>query len=83
MNWISVKDRLPEKEIKVLGYFPIFDLKEECNEDRFEIQMVKLIEAFNNPYWFIYISFDGCNCFSDEHINMKPTHWMPLPEAPK
>lgn len=67
-DWISVKNKLPEKEQKVLFYVKERDeIFAGCFSLRFE----------NNQFEFVE-NLDGWNFF-EETI----THWMPLPEPPK
>jgi hypothetical protein len=75
-NWISVKDRLPEKGISIMAC-----AKYRITPERdFSYSMyVAWIENFgreNKPIWQYSWC---CGCFCGEDI----THWMPLPEPPK
>ena len=66
MEWIPVKERLPELNTDVLvcdaryGYFGIWSLEKDEREDK--------------PYW----EDDGGCWKSLDDV----THWMPLPESP-
>lgn len=66
MDWISVKDRLPENDDYVL----IFNPKDGIHIGSFDSEDVSNYDSgWNNCYeWAPY---------------MDPTHWMPLPSAPK
>jgi len=78
-EWISVKERLPER---IDDYIVVVKLKYDWER---EYGVVVDVATFNpyceNPY------IDGCwNTFNDwyegqEYIHV--THWMPLPEPPK
>ena len=68
MEWISVKDRLPDHGQQVIGFIPdefIFT----CDYDQ---------ELGFCDYWDIETENMYYRPFND-HV----THWMPLPEAPK
>ncbi len=65
-NWISVKDRLPDNEVLVLGY----------RKDRFEECF--FTGYWDKGNWSIHPS--GWNS-EDDHIR-NVTHWMPLPPPP-
>jgi hypothetical protein len=70
-NWISVKERLPEKDLSVLVYAP----HNEFLERKFWVaELVENID--NNKYWDYT---DGEYMLSFEDV----THWQPLPEPPK
>lgn len=70
MEWISVKERLPERGIHVLG--AIHDPLITRSHDLITIKLVgdKFLELFNNN------EVEGGDLY-------KVTHWMPLPEPPK
>jgi len=71
MEWISVKDRLPESETRVLTYWL------EC----VEIGYLTIPEDKRFiPYWCD--SGDEQPCYAKINENTV-THWMPLPEPPK
>lgn len=79
MEWISVKERIPDFEIDVLVYYTIQKDKKNRDGDRFgryiEIGCVSSItrgKSYENVEW------------RDKSYNaLNPTHWMPLPEPPK
>lgn len=80
-EWISVKDRLPEKQGHYLVFTSINYWKGGCNE--------------NNPNWFgttkgyentptsVLDCFFDCTGDWNRVCNHHVTHWMPLPEPPK
>jgi hypothetical protein len=71
-GWISVKDRLPENELTVIGYTPV--------DGYMFIGFHKTEVAFGYDWssWYIITSMR-----STKKITKKVTHWMPLPEPPK
>jgi hypothetical protein len=74
MNWISVKDELPnrgERGIVALWEHP------EMGE---RITLSMLDEKDGKPYWH----YLGGNLFSDRQIKASQcvTHWLRLPELP-
>jgi Protein of unknown function (DUF551) len=75
MEWISVKDRLPELDTNVLIYWKLSkDKKEGGYWDMIEIALLDSITKRKES-----ISTE----WRDSDYNTKnPTHWMPLPEPP-
>lgn len=67
MNWISVKERLPEEETDVLL----------CFEDGTMIVGFYLV-LFDETIWN---AIKDIEWYSE--CEATPTHWMPLPELPK
>lgn len=69
MNWISVKDRLPELEVAVLVYDGSnVDIAWPTGfRERYEQDLV--------PMW----NYNFCQCC---YYPEEPTHWMPLPKGP-
>ena len=74
-NWISVKDRLPEKGIEVLVSYL------NPNGTTRSVEVAKYTKCPEEYDWSSnkedtliggYLWIEG-----------KPTHWMPLPEPPK
>ena len=70
MNWISVKDRLPDDEEAVLIYWG-FDFGKGLEGEEY-YAIAQYICSEPKPYW-------------SEHDKdtMVVTHWMPLPEPPE
>lgn len=72
MEWIKVKDRLPEEDVK--------------NNDSWQKgKSIECLVRYSGNTWFgrywysaEFWILDGI-CGS----KVKPTHWMPLPEPPK
>ena len=76
-GWISVKDRLPEKQIPVLVHIkPYSDNEEDYIE---HVGMAYYTHSANGGFW---AGTDG-NMYGAIGIIHEPTHWMPLPEPPK
>lgn len=67
-RWISVEERLPEKEEYVLIRFRNNDMSVACVFDRW------------SGYTFWRAQTDEGWCAD---CDTEPTHWMPLPEPPK
>ena len=68
MNWISVKDRLPEIKKKILLL---------TDEGVIEGSLNGIGKGWN----FLWLKAHGCGCCGED--NPEVTHWMPLPESPK
>lgn len=72
-GWISVEDRLPEKEDNVLAVLG----GEVCLMAYFEFTE----NGVSNKVWgYVYDGINGDAIFDD---NYYPTHWQPLPSPPK
>jgi hypothetical protein len=87
MEWISVKNRLPEKEQKVLCY--------DVNDENYDLPFLANYETRGISFWIKHkdhyeqdykdvIGFfnEGDCCNSPEEIN-NVTHWMSLPDKPE
>lgn len=70
-NWISVKDRLPEKDESVV----VYSYEDKVNNGFY----VAWIERFNKDNLPIWQYSWCCGCF----VPGKVTHWQPLPKEPK
>jgi hypothetical protein len=75
MNWISVKDRLPPKDTRVLVY---------CNDEEDEDTQCSSGSGIHTAYIHTQLtqfseSLPNCGCTG---LNGIVTHWMPLPERP-
>jgi hypothetical protein len=72
MEWISVKDKLPEYPQVVLV----------TNKD----SNLYSTAYFNGTQWIpdpFVIGYDSWDDFTALRLMIEPTHWMPLPEPPK
>lgn len=68
-KWISVEDRLPEKE----GNYIVAEKK--GNGETYVTER-GLLHWANGPSW--------CLSWQEQYVHeIKVTHWMPLPEPPK
>ena len=73
MEWISVEDRLPEYQKNVLVVFTNIS-KQVVHSVAYVSRMSRHLGE-DTPYsdrWWIYSS----------RSEIKPAHWMPLPEPP-
>lgn len=66
-EWISVKDRLPEFNVRILAI--------DVDGD---IYAVVYVNDPNYEHYFAIVS-SGCGCCD---TSVEATHWMPLPEPP-
>lgn len=84
MNWISVKEQLPELHITVLAYVKVgykCDFLKKWKDDRpTEI----ITEYFSKSYGTLEF-LTNCECSGMEHDRerFEVLAWMQLPEAPK
>jgi len=69
MNWISVKDKVPNLNAFVLS----------TDGNLVSITSYEYNEHIQEYYWN-YLS-SGCGCCDKDMPNV--THWMPLPEPPQ
>ena len=68
MNWISVKERLPDEGVEVLVYCCYF--KDNCSQE------IASLDSYGGiQYW----DLEGRQYLEMEDV----THWMPLPEPPE
>ena len=74
MKWISVKERLPELNQRVLVYIPRW--RNDCWEVSFR-------DKDKNGEWYKEFVSDCCDTFDSYYNDNEITHWMPLPEPPK
>lgn len=77
MSWISVEDRLPCSDERVLT------IHEGGNQ-----HVMRFTERFKNRIEWVkcFLHHDGCGQFQefyDIEEYCEITHWMPLPEPPK
>ena len=74
MEWISVKDKLPDRDGEYLCVWRDFAdryLVVNFANDLNKIHANNFTEA--EPGWYLY----------DNYQTTRVTHWMPLPELPK
>ena len=69
MEWISVKDRLPERNVEILTYAIV---REEYKN---------LVLGEIEPQYYVNKLYDDDN-FLEDDFTRKITHWMPLPDPP-
>ena len=75
VNWISVKDRLPEPDVKTIGRI---ETEKVIAWDGNRLVFGNFtIYRHDNSFEFYGADADGTYCF------WKVTHWMPLPEPPE
>ena len=82
MDWISVKDKLPEQDGSYLVYYNNEGI---CGIwiDDFTINLSNIdsdFEGENRSGWYEYIIDGNEGCYFEEITSI--THWMPLPEKP-
>lgn len=70
-DWISVEDRLPDKELKEY---------QRMNHGGDRIEVIVLIEGTDEATTLDYNGEDFVNDWNDPFV---VTHWMPLPQPPK
>ncbi len=75
MEWISVKDKVPELQFNGMGIqdWPSEDVLVLCKDSQMYV-------AYYTIYGQWTVQETGCGCCADY---VHPTHWMPLPEIPK
>lgn len=71
-QWISVKDRLPENNKPVLCF-----VIDTTGEGRTYV----IGSCEHSEFWFLKIGDN--KRFSFPHMQIKVTHWQPLPKPPK
>ena len=67
MEWISVKNEIPEDGLRLLLYT---DVPDEYGKERIGVYL-------GDTYWTLM----GGDYYKQKSINV--THWMPLPEPPE
>lgn len=76
-GWISVQDRLPDRQTPVLVYVPPYS--DENEEYIGHVAMSYYTYSARGGYW---AGTDG-SVYGAIGIIHDPTHWMPLPEMPE
>lgn len=81
MSWISVEDRLPEKEL--LDYYKDdYSKSVICsNSNTGQVYEKAVRYSFKYKGWVDYDFSEGFRPCDFELLHI--THWMPLPEPPK
>lgn len=72
-DWISVKDRLPDKGVPVLVAYLNYN-NEELQGDGVAAQL------YGPECWYWW---EGSKEDSDDEVRVKITHWRPLPQLPE
>jgi hypothetical protein len=83
MNWISVKDKLPEKETEVLIYIAALNYVKGSKErfcKRMEIGQLSPVGGWDEEKGEAIYEWDIWDYVSSE---FEVLFWMPLPESPK
>jgi hypothetical protein len=71
MEWISVKDRLPElKDDSIIAYYKTGSIETTHIEDNFK----DITAGFDE---------NGNQLYTKWYLNAGITHWMPLPQPPE
>jgi hypothetical protein len=70
MEWISIRDRLPEPGLKVLAF---------NNSKEFEENGPYFVITFYDKWYVDNDTYPN----SSNYLGFMPTHWMPLPNPPK
>ena len=68
MNWINVKDKLPNEGDEVIVYVNGFSTIAEY-------------KGYGDTGWTVLTGIGTVDPF--DYCYLKPTHWQPLPKAPK
>ena len=82
MEWISVKDRLPEKGETVL----LTVIGHDCISQRPAESLLKTLERVNREVRYTTVGCleeDGWYLWSGFPMVVHPAYWMPLPEPAK
>ena len=77
-EWISVKDRLPEKTGSYLVFY--HEWSGGAFLPTYEDFKIRVMRFLNSRKWCYPVCVDK-RCEAD--TNREVTHWMPLPEPPK
>lgn len=78
MDWISVKDRLPDEDSAYIVFYHEWSNGEFL--PKYDDRYVDILKFFRGLGWRLPVCVDK-RCEND--TNREVTHWMPLPEPPK
>ena len=78
MDWISVKDRLPDEDSAYMVFYHEWSNGEFL--PKYDERYVKIIKFFRGLGWIFPVCVDE-KCEND--TNREVTHWMPLPCPPE
>ncbi len=74
-EWISVDERLPERQCELLAYYHFDNENDSKGEARFSDRSFVSV--------LTYFKHDAKPHFQHESTGLRVTHWMPLPEPPR
>lgn len=77
LNWISVEDRLPDKNGKYIVY------AQDENSERGAGLWYRNIVVTATYYFGAWLWFEENEAHDEYEINEIVTHWMPLPDSPR
>lgn len=80
-EWISVKDRLPEKDEAVIALIIGSDFIIQGKGETLEDAIARARK--HTRVTLAYLDDDGWNGFDGFPEIVSPSYWMPLPEPPK
>ncbi len=79
MEWINVKNKLPEKGITVLLFHLCGYEWENNRESRINVAYIS-VDSFKDKKWKIDCGCSGYECDPEE---IESLFWMPLPNPPE
>lgn len=81
IDWINVKDRLPEKDDVVIALIIGSDFIKQEEGETLEDAIARARK--HTRITLSYLDDDGWNGFDGFPEIVSPSYWMPLPEPPK